>query len=427
MESATLEKIISDQALDFFAGSPGIARQVQYADHLRLDAVSIITGVRRCGKSTLLESIAELAKKNGEVHYLNLDDPRLRDFKAKDFETVYMLWAKSNASSTSKVFILLDELQNVEGWEQWVTFFARKKNHKVFITGSNSNLLSSELSTFLTGRHIDIHLTPLSLNELVSNSKAKYKGTATNTESRIEIEKIFEHYLKFGGFPRANLDSSTGYLPNYYDDIVNKDIIFRRKVKNKSALNNLAKILASETTRLFNHSKTARLLGLKDEATIRRYCSYFLDFFLYTELRCFSKSIRNQTRSLAKYYSVDHALAISNGLWKSEDLSRTLELIVCNELSRRKKNLFYWKSKKGYKVDFIVTKGVEPTSAIQVCYDMSNSETLEREVRALISANQELKVSDLQIITRYEQRVIKKGEMEIKVIPIIDWLLLSEN
>ena len=130
--------------------------------------------------------------------------------------------------------------------------------------------------------------------------------------------------------------------------------------------------------------------------------------------------------NLAKYYSVDHALAASNGIWKTGDLSRALELIVCNELLRTSKNIFYWKSKKDFEVDFVITNGIEPISAIQVCFDIANADTYERETRALQAANLELGIEDLKIVTRNERRIINEKGVKIQVTPVIDWLLEGE-
>jgi len=423
MDKMELEKILLDQRLDFLGQDSWIARDVQFKEHLLLRDITVITGVRRCGKSTLLREIAEDALKIGAVFFINFDDPRLRDFEAKDFEDVYLFWFKALAKTPDRITIFMDEVQNVESWEQWATLFSRKKNHKVFITGSNSKLLSSEFSTFLTGRHLDIHLGPLAFKELACHHRLIDQGSADTLTAEIETEKLFEHYMFYGGFPRVVLDKNFSYLPHYYQDIITKDILYRNKIRNKTELISLTKILASETTRLFNASKTARLLGLKDEATVRKFCRLLVESYLYIELKCFSYSLRKQTRSLSKFYAVDHALARINGFWKEDDKSRALEILVCSELLRRGHQLFYWKSQKDYEVDFLTVKGIEPTSAIQVCFDMSGTDTLEREIRALEAVAKELGVTELMIVNRYEERIISLGNVKIEVVPVVRWLL----
>jgi uncharacterized protein len=423
MTHAELQKILQDQRLDFEGASRGIPRSGDFAHHFETPTTTVIQGVRRCGKSTLLRQLADEAIKRGHtVFYLTLDDPRLSSFQASDFEAVYHLW-QSNANFLPRQSILFfDEIQEIKGWEKWINYFAQNKSHKIFITGSNSRLLSSELSTFLTGRHIDVYLTPLSFAEIVEAQALDRFGISS--ASQVELEKLYELFQVYGGFPRCFIDRTLRYLPSYYSDIIQKDIIVRAKVRNKDAVEELARLLATETSRLFNHSKIARLLKLKDEATIRKYCRHLIQAYLYYELRCFSKSVRSQTRSHPKYYCIDHALAKANGFWKVDDPTRILELIVCEELMRRGESIFYWHSRKGYEVDFILAHGTAPKTAIQVSFAVDDPLTEEREVRALDAAYAELKVEEYIIITRYEKRDIRRPGYMIKVVPVVEFLLL---
>jgi uncharacterized protein len=420
MDKLELKKILQDQIVDFTSSKDILVRHLDLETHVRSPAVSVVLGVRRCGKSTLLRQIA-MNLQTSQAFYISLDDPRLVDFKAKDFETVYEIWLENRNPSKKDIVLFFDEVQEVNGWEKWINYFSETKRHKVFVTGSNSKLLSSELSTYLTGRHLDLYLTPLSFREL-AQGKLGTKEVTSDSEGLARAEQLFENYSQYGGFPRPFLDQSLGYLANYYSDIVQKDIIVRGKIRNKNAMLDLSKIVASETTRLVNHTKIARLLKLKDEATIRNYCRYIVQTYLYYELRCFSKSIRVQNRSLPKYYCIDHAMAQVNGFWKIQDPTRVLELIVCSELKRSEGKVFYWKSKKNLEVDFLIALGNTPDTAIQVCYSMEDVLTEEREVRALDAAYEELHVKKLVIITRYERRIISRKGYQIRVIPILDFL-----
>jgi uncharacterized protein len=421
MHYSDLENIVENQRLDFASKSPGLTRQVFLAGHLTSPAVSVILGVRRCGKSTLLKQIA-VSIKTENIFYLTLDDPRLVSFKATDFETVYAIWLKNQGPSKATAVLFLDEVQEVEGWEKWVNFFAEAKGHKVFITGSNSKLLSSELATYLTGRHLDVYLTPLSFSEIVSGI-TDLNPHSHGVENRSRLEQLFEKYCQYGGFPRCVLDESLSYLPIYYSDIVQRDIIVRGKIRNKAAMVDFARIVASETSRLVNHSKIARLLKLKDEATVRKFGRFLVQSYLFYDIRAFAKSIRVQNRSLPKYYCVDHAMAQANGFWKVTDATRVLELVVCAELKRRSHEVFYWKSQKNYEVDFIVSKGNTAEVAVQVCYAMNDPATEERELRALDAAFSELRVKNLVIITRHETKTITRRNYSVRVISILDFLL----
>ena len=423
MKHAELKKILQDQRLDFECTARGIPRSGDYAHHFETAITTIIQGVRRCGKSTLLRQLADEALKRGcSVFYLTLDDPRLTSFRAADFENVYQLWQSDANFLAQRSILFFDEIQEIAGWEKWINYFAQSKSHKIFITGSNSRLLSSELSTYMTGRHLDVYLAPLSFAEIV-DAQAGLDCSGVSSASQSDLNKLFELYQGYGGFPRCFIDRTLKYLPSYYADIVRKDMIVRAKVRNKEAVESLARILATETSRLFNHSKIARLLKLKDEATVRKYCRFLTQAYLFYELRCFSKSVRSQTRSHPKYYCVDHALAKSNGFWKVDDPTRVLELLVCAELMRRGASVYYWHSHKGYEVDFVLADGPNPKAAIQVSFALDDILTEEREVRALDAAYAELDVEDFVIITRYEKREIQRSGYKIKVLPVVEFLL----
>jgi hypothetical protein len=274
----------------------------------------------------------------------------------------------------------------------------------------------------MTGRHLDIYLSPLSFVEFVEG-QSEVTQSGVSSANRAGVEKLFDVFQRYGGFPRCLLDRSHSYLPTYYADIVQKDIIVRAKIRNKMAIEALARLLATETSRLFNHSKVARLLKLKDEATVRKYCRLLTQAYLFYEVRCFSKSVRSQTRSHPKYYCIDHAMAKANGFWKVDDPTRIIELIVGGELFRREKSVFYWMSEKGHEVDFVLARGTIPEQAIQVCYSMDDLLTEDREVRALDAIHAELGVRDLVIVTRHESREIKRSGCTIKVVPIVDFLM----
>lgn len=446
MDVQLLEKIIEDQRIEFFETTSGISRAIDFERHLGLPEISVISGVRRCGKSTLLRRIADSS--GWSVCFLNLDDPRLVEFEQQDFATVYELWMKRLPLTPERILILLDEVQNVSGWEQWATMFARKKGHKVFITGSNSKLLSSELSTHLTGRHFDIEMYPLSFSEIyhyssqallnrssprdvavsadiAQGSTGQPSTVPASTAQSINLARAFDRYLRYGGFPRVFLDNNLGYLPLYYEDVVVKDILVRKKLRNVRALRGLARILATETSRIFSNSNTAKVLGLKDDATVDKYCSYFVESFLFFELKQFSTSLRKQRRSKSKYYCIDHALARSNGFWKGDGDAIALELMVCLELQRRNHEIYYWHSKNNYEVDFVLTHGPEPIQAIQVSYSVNDPVTLNRELRALSAAAKELNVTDLIIVTHSERRNIEQHGMQVKLIPFVEWAFSS--
>lgn len=381
---------------------------------------TVISGVRRCGKSFFMKLLAQELQKEAAIFYLDFDDPRLINFSTEDFETAYKLWLSWFPTLPEQVVMFFDEPQNVLGWELWINFFAAKPNHKVVLTGSNSKMLSSDLSTHLTGRQRLIELTPLSFSEV---SRTHNPSQSKNDS---ELGGLLNRYIKFGGFPRVWLTEETALLGQYFKDIVIKDISTRKGAAPAKVNIELGLSLMTQASRLVNKSTLARQLGFKQQRTISKHIGAFIDCFLFTEVRLFSPSLKKQQRSLAKFYPVDHALARHTRFSVFDDKSFCLECMVASELRRRGYELYYWKSKDNFEVDFIAFKlGAEPI-AVQVCIDISSKDVMEREVRALEACYNELQIHSLYIITVMDHREISltvsnKQKIAAKVLPFTVW------
>ena len=411
MEKALIQRIYREQQLAFSAKFTDIQRALDVSAHLRRNKeVSTITGVRRCGKSTLLRQIRAGLAPEAQVLYAGFDDPRYLSFAATDFETLYEIWLEE-AVRDKPHYLFFDEIQNVQGWERWVDYFSKRPHTKVFVTGSNASLLSSELSTLLTGRHQELHLTPLSFREVYLSRRAAASTSADTPEGRAEARKLMVEYYEFGGFPRAFLDRDAAILNQYYSDIIERDILRRLRRANARYLTELGTILAAESTRLFNRSHVAKTLGLKDQVTVGRYTDAFVATYLYQELRAYSPSVRKQLRSLSKFYCVDHAMARESGLRSPVESGSSLEIMVQAELQRTGLDIYYWKSKDDFEVDFLLVDRRKPVAAVQVAYAVQDRRTQEREVRALQAVAQELKVKDLYLITYEDVPVLADGHI----------------
>jgi predicted AAA+ superfamily ATPase len=420
MHRDRLELIFRDQQREFLQTPIEVPRENEFVTHLRRqEEVTVITGVRRCGKSTFLRQIRQTLSTDTQVLFASFDDPRFSTFVAADFETLYELWLSTGIDPSRPMVLFFDEVQLVEGWERWIDYFTKRNNTKVFVTGSNATLLSSEIATLLTGRHSDIHLTPLTLRELSLWQKIP---PPDSPESRARSAALLHSYLTFGGFPRAYLDQNHSTLRDYYADILHRDIITRLPRSNPRYLIELGVILASESTRLFNRSTVAKILGLKDQVTVGKYVKAFEDTYLFRDLRAYDPSVRKQLRSLSKFYCVDHAMSAENGFRRGDNSAgTTLEQIVFNQLLRFGNDLFYWSSSKSYEVDFLVIDKREPICAIQVCDSLHDPKTLEREVRALKAAQQELKVERAIIVTRDQS--IQCNEPKVTTLTVNQFLL----
>jgi predicted AAA+ superfamily ATPase len=397
-------------------------------DSLTRQEITVVTGVRRCGKSTLTQQLIRKNHTNWNVHYINFEEQKLRNFAFDDFEVAYNNFMRQ--TDTSKKYLLIyDEIQNIDGWEKWVSSFTSatssiNKRTKVIITGSNARLLSTELSTLLTGRHEKIEISPLSFKEVVQQSFQHIKSEDTlSAQDSLELQKQYLEYLQYGGFPKAYTSKSTKLLGQYYEDITLKDIAVRKKIRNISALQSLSTLLTSQNTRLFNKSKIALELGIKDTTTLSKFCSYFIETYLFSEIRCYARSRRQQLRSLSKFFCVDPIMAKEVGYHDTTSSYWILENLVFNVLKKRYREIWYWHSKEGFEVDFVAKEKDGELHAYQVASSIKNQETRERELRALSSAIKEIKATKCSIITEFEHEEIRNSDRVINVIPFYLWSL----
>lgn len=400
--------------------------RTKLADFRLTNESTVISGVRRCGKSYLLKLFALQVATEYEILYLNFEDPRLLSFSADDFEVAYELFLGGIPDLTKPIAILLDEPQMVDGWEHWANFFAEKPNHLIGITGSNSKLLSSDLATYLTGRHRVIELFPLSFREVVGNSLLPFEGD--REKKRAQVQKHFDRYLKLGGFPRVWRSEDVELLGQYYKDIVLKDISTRKGTAPARVNMELGLYLMSNAAQQINKTKLAKLFGFKQQRTITKHISAFIDTYLFTEVKLFSPSPRKQMRSLSKYYPIDHALARQIRFTVFDDLSLSLEIMVAGELRRRGFEIFYWRSSKNYEVDFIARKMGQGLIAVQVSLDLEDPAVFEREVRSLQACYQELGIHSLVVITLFDSTTLTPPPADldapsIEVRSFTEWAL----
>lgn len=379
------------------------------------DAAIIITGVRRCGKSIF----AFMLGKSQRSAYINFEDERLQLSSSdlnKVLEAVYSL--KGDVD-----LLIFDEIQNVPGWEMFVSRLL--PNKKIIITGSNARLLSSELSTFLTGRHINFSLFPFSFRELL-----RYHQFTPNMNLTKDIAKIkayAESYLKEGGFPlRYKLGPL--FLVETYKDILERDIIQRYSIKHGKAFKDLAKYLITNSSQEWSYNKLKNMLQVKSVHTIANYISYLEAASLIFTLERFSFKLKEQVMAPKKAYCIDTGMALAIGFSFGENRGKIMENAVAVELSRKahqfpELELYYWKDHQQREVDFILKKGRKVIQLLQVCYDPSNISTREREVQSLLKASKELRCTNALIITFDHQEEQRVQGITIHYVPLWRWLL----
>ena len=361
----------------------------------------IITGVRRCGKSTVVQM--NFLKKS--AFYLNFEDTSLYGFDTKDFEILNEAIEKFSKENSCK-YLCFDEIQSVKGWE---IFVHRKleENYLVIVTGSNASLLSWELGTRLTGRHLDYEMFPFSFKEFCVLKKLK-----VNTNS-------FSKYLTQGGFPEAIKNESDEILQRLFDDILTRDIAVRHSIRDVRTLKILSLYLASNCGNLISGSKLSAQLGIKTNVTILEYLSYLEQCYLFFFVPKFNYSAKAQSVNPKKVYCIDTGMIQSVTLSSNADMGRMLENAVFIELRRRTKNIWYY-SESSFECDFLYGHDSVPENAVQVCYELT-SENREREVRGLVETCRKFPEVKPLIVTFNQKDKISYDGMIIEAIPAVEF------
>ncbi|MCX6741979.1 MAG: ATP-binding protein [Candidatus Pacearchaeota archaeon] len=375
--------------------------------------VIVLSGVRRCGKSTLLGQIRE--KYPG--YYLNFDDERLVNFKLEDFQGLYEIFLELYGENGIFYF---DEIQNISGWERFVRRL-RDEEKKVFVSGSNASMLSRELGTHLTGRHLSITLFPFSFREfLVFNNFNLDKDSTHVTETKAKIKRYFEDYLLNGGMPEYVKTKNKDYLKILYENIIYRDILVRYGINNEKAFKELVSLAINSLSKEISFNSIKKLLKLGSSTTVKEYFDKLENSYLVFLLPRFDFSLKKQINSNKKVYVIDNAIASYLGFKFSKDLGKLLENLVFIELKRKEKELYYFSEKK--ECDFVVREGAKIIEAIQVCYDF-NDENREREVAGLLEALEKFKLKEGIILTYDQEEEIKEKGKRIIVKPVWKWLL----
>ena len=395
----TLKSIISSQRAFLESLEKGILREkeMQIEDSFAL----IITGIRRCGKSTLLH---QLLQKQTKAYYLNLEDPRLEGFELSDFNKVETVMQELYGKGGVYFF---DEIQNIAKWEKFIRYLIDKKE-KIVITGSNASLLSRELGTKLTGRHLQIELFPFSFTEFLTLKKSN------------PSLQSFQQYFSYGGFPEFLKKENPAILHELLSDVVMKDIAVRFGIKNVTILNKIAIYLISNVGKEFSYNSIKKMLDIKSVQSVIDYVSFFENAYLIFTVPRFSYSYKQQQINPKKVYSIDNGFSSYNSASFSKDHGKMLENIVFLGLRRKFKNIFYFQ--EVHECDFVIQEREKITHAIQVCFDFTE-ETQKREIQGLTEALEKFHLKEGIILTyKQEDKIIIDGK-KILVKPVWKWLL----
>lgn len=425
-----LKKIVSDQKLqkEQLLTLQYIERDQEPFAKKWLDStlIKVVLGPRRAGKSVF--SLVLL--KDRPFMYFNFDDEVLSSNGGISTDE---LMKELHAAYGPTKTILFDEIQNLPNWELFANRLHRA-GYNLVLTGSNAQLLSKELATHLTGRHIPIEILPFNFNEFL-----RAKKIVTNHEYsslpqyRGELLNFMENYLMKGGFPEVVVSSvdPKDYLGVLFDSLLFKDVVKRHKIRFSTVIANLATHLINNFSNLYTVRKLLGILNLKSASTTEKYITYLEEAYLIFSLLRYSPKSVERIRSPRKVYVVDNGFVLAKAVQHSPDKGKLMENLVFIELVKRgnkpNRELFYYKTRNDREIDFLLMKGHVVTELVQVCFALINPEVEQREIKALVEASGELNVKKLTVLTWDEKREVEKDGLTIYFRPLHEWLLEINN
>jgi len=394
----------------------------------------VVIGMRRAGKTWFCyQKIKELIASGiikEKILYLNFEDDRLLEFAVNHFQEILdVYFGKYPEHRSDRCFFFFDEIQRIDQWELFIRRLLDTENLQIFITGSSSKLLGSEIATSLRGRSLAVEIFPFSFEEFLKFHKLFQdlpKTFGANTAS--VLRKAAKDYLEVGGFPEVqNLERNLRIevLQGYIDSVLLKDIIERHKVSNVLVLKHLVRHVMNSAggqfsvNKFFNTMQSMEIKSTKN--SLYEYLDHLTDAFLFYKVPIHSRSEKSRLINPAKIYTIDTGLLNAMGFRNSYNYGRLLETMVFMHLRRGGHDVEYVTTKDGYEADFLARHRISgETQLIQVCWEMSDKKTFERELRGLKSAMDDLSLSTGTIVTWDDETVI---DNKIKVIPVWKWLL----
>lgn len=414
---STMKDILFNQRKerDELLGRPYLERHTKYDKEQLLSnpLIKFISGPRRVGKSTY----ALLLLRGKNFAYLNFDDQLLlsrwdEDLVIRLLDDVYPNYD----------FLMLDEVQNLPEWDLWVSkLYRRGKN--LIITGSNANMLSSEMATMLTGRYLPVEMLPFSLEETMAWNNINLRNIKDG--EHIEANALVDDYLRNGGYPEtlAARSITQNYLATLFDSILLKDITKRHKVRKTTELYDLASFLLANFCNPVSASGLTSELNLSSVTTTQKFCQYLSEPFLFFFLPRFNNKLKLMLKADQKVYVIDNGFVNSAAFNLSANLGRLLENQVFVELLRRGykpgQTLFYYRSANDKETDFVLRNRTKVEQLIQVCYSLESERTRKREVDSIAECANELHCENLAIVTKNEEDTLEKNGHTIRVVPIL--------
>lgn len=396
-------------------------REKEAKKWLNSDLIKVILGPRRAGKSVF----ALMLLKDQSFAYFNFDDESLLGEEKLDLDE---LMSELKQAYGDTKYVLFDEIQNLPKWELFVNRLHRE-GYNLVLTGSNARLLSKELATALTGRHIPIQILPFNFTEVL---RAKGYELSVDKLSLPEEKAKFLGYLNEyminGGYPEVvtkDLDPR-GYLDVLFDSLLFKDVVKRHKIRFSEQIDGLGSYLINNVAGQYSIRKLASILSFKSGITLERYLGYLTEAYLIFSLHRHSAKVGLRLKSPKKAYVVDNGFITSKAVQHSPNTGKLMENLVFTELVKRgnesNREIFYYRTRNDREIDFVVKKGTEIVELIQVCYEVSNQDVEQREIKALVEAGKELNVAKLSVLTWNKKCTVEKDGLTIQFKPLWEWL-----
>ena len=415
MDKDRIKEILFDQKEVFDNKKDLITRDINLDGYIASKQVIVITGVRRCGKSSLLFLIKQkMGLAEGDYCYFNFDDERI----VAELDILDKLLSIHREIYGKNPILFFDEIQNANNWEKFINR-VYEQDIKVFVTGSNAKLLSSEIATSLTGRNLNIELLPFSFKEILLLKEINYDLNKLNSTSKSQVVGAFDQYMKQGGFPLVVKENNLDLLNQYFQDILYRDIVARYRLSQVDELRQMAIYFFANASKLYSYATLQKISGIKSLSTIKDYLGFYTQSYLFFYLAKFDFSIKKQMMNSRKAFSIDPGLINRIGFNFSENKGRVLENIVFIELKRRKYEFFYYSGKN--ECDFVIMQGTQLKQAIQVSY-LINLENIEREVNGLLEVKEKFAITDLQLLV-YDDDLQLNIVNEIQICTVWKWLL----
>ncbi len=378
--------------------------------------VVVLSGVRRCGKSTLLQEIR--STQNESDYFFNFDDERVLNFTVNDFQILTELFIELFGMQNTYYF---DEIQNIEGWERYIRRL-RDYGSKVFITGSNASMLSRELGTHLTGRYVRKELFPFSFKEFLRFKGIDHPETGLlSTNEKSLIKGQFNVYFESGGFPAYLKSGNKEYLKSLYESILYRDVMVRNNLTNEKELLELVYYFSSNVGKLMSYNSLAKVVGVKNASTISNYVAFLQDSYLIFMVNKYDVSLKKQIQNAKKGYLIDLGLLRTLAFHHTEDNGRLLENLVFLELKRRGKEIYYHNQKR--ECDFVIKEKTKIVEAIQVSWSIEDEFTYKRELAGLLDAVNTNGLKEGLILTESIDREIEVEGVRVRVKPVWKWML----